>query len=161
MKVVNHITHKRQETPYSCGAASFAMLFNMDESIARRLVKCKKTGTNMGNVCNALDGMGVKYHLVNIDEDFRSYKNFLKYNSIRWPLYLSCVYKDRFYVKGRDSIRHHAIAIADGMIYDPSENQVEPVDCYEHVFNKSLVIKQIIIIEQERNDFIKNMVDFL
>ena len=161
MKVMNHLTHKRQEKEYSCGAASFGMLFGMDEPIARRLVKCNKSGTATGKVCEALKGMGVDYHMVHINEDFRLYKDFLKYNSIRWPLYLSCVYRHRYYVKGRDYVRHHAIAIADGMIYDPSENQAEPVECYEHAFNKSLHINGIIIIDQERPDFRKNFVDFL
>lgn len=161
MKVANKITHKHQEKRYSCGAASIGMLFDIPEADARKLVKCRATGTSLSNVCEALDKNGVEYNTFSVEKDFVLYKDFLAYNSIKWPLYVCGVYRDRYYLKGRDSIRHHAIAIADGFIYDSSEGQEVPVDCYEHVFNKLFYINTILVIDQERPDFKKNMIDYL
>lgn len=151
------IKHKRQETSHSCGAASFAMLLGIPESEARVLVKTKSTGTNTTNVLNAFKNKGVRSNLLVINKDAKSIDpasglrilDIIKTLSFSWPMYISCDYISNS-GRGRNWHRHHAIAVVDGKIYDPSEQFEVPVEAYEHTFNRALYVKQIVLIEEER-----------
>lgn len=160
MKPANKITHRRQEKPYSCGAASIAMLFNSPESLIRKEVKTRTSGTKTDNVCDFLSKCGIKYHWVCVNEDYYRFIDTLTQTSRKFPIYACASFRDRFYKTGRDRNRHHAVLISDGLIYDPSCNKPMSADEYESVFNKSLIFTSLIIIEDERPNFLKNALDF-
>jgi hypothetical protein len=160
VKIQPKITHRRQQLPYSCGAASIAMLFGADEKIIRKEVKTKASGTKTDSVCDFLSRQGLKYHWVCINEDYYKAMENLAKTSFQYPIYACGEFKDRHFSKGRDRKRNHAILICDGMVFDPSEEREMTGESYEKVFNKSLVFNTLIIIEQERPNFLKNSLKF-
>lgn len=149
------IFHKKQQRNYSCGAACFAMLFGIEESMARKAVKTKSSGTNQWNVVRAIESAGLTAHDVNINKAYLEIKDFLNSMSFHFPIYATCTYRTRARGKkgGRDEVREHAILLADGMVYDPSERAECPIDSYEHTFGKSLMFRSIIIVDEERPSF--------
>lgn len=155
------IQHKRQEKQYSCGAASYAMLLGIPEEQARKEVKTRYNGTFTNNVVKALQDRGLSVHHLTTGMDYFEHMDSIRMLSYRWPLYLSCVFVTRYSKKGKATTRHHAIVAADGMFYDPSENQPVPVEAFAHTFNKKLEIRAIVLIEEERPNFLQNMRDAL
>lgn len=156
MHPLSKIVHSHQEKPYSCGAASIAMLFGRPESVIRKEIKTDSNGTCSYNVCEFLKRHNLTTHRITISESYRdSIANLITF-SYKFPLYVCGVFKDRFYTKGRDKTRHHAILIADGMVFDPAESREMSGEAYEKVFNKSLVFDEVVIIEVERSGFIRN-----
>jgi len=160
VKTQPKITHRRQQLPYSCGAASIAMLFGADEKTIRKEVKTKASGTASYNVSEFLNKTGITHHYVTLNQDYHdSISNLIK-TSLKFPIYVCGEFKDRHFSKGRDRKRNHAILICDGMVFDPSEEREMSGESYEKVFNKSLVFNTLIIIEQERPNFLKNSLKF-
>lgn len=151
------IQHKRQEKKYSCGAACYAMLLGISEEQARKEVKTRYTGTFSGNVVKALEARGLIAHHLTAGMDYFTHMDSIRMLSYRWPLYLACAFVSRHSKKGKATTRHHAVVAADGMFYDPSENQACPVEAFAHTFNKRLEIRDIILIEEERPDYLENM----
>lgn len=156
MKIQPKIIHRRQELEYSCGAASIAMLFGMDEKTIRKEVNTRANGTKTDDVCDFLFRQGLKHHWVCINEDYYRVMENLARTSFQYPIYACGSFRDRFFEKGRDRKRSHAVLICDGLIYDPSENREMCGESYEKVFNKSLIFNTLIIIEEERPNFLKN-----
>jgi ABC-type bacteriocin/lantibiotic exporter with double-glycine peptidase domain len=160
VKIQTKITHCRQQLPYSCGAASIAMLFGADESVVRKEVGTKSSGTSAVSVSNFLNKTGITHHYVSLNQDYHdSISNLIK-TSFKFPIYVCGEFKDRYFSKGRDRKRNHAILICDGMVFDPSEERAMSGESYEKVFNKSLIFNTLIIIEEERPDFLKNSLKF-
>jgi alanyl-tRNA synthetase len=55
-----------------------------------------------------------------------------------------------------DHIKASVFIIADGMVYDPAEDREMSGEEYIKTFNKELIFKSIIVIDQERPNFLKN-----
>jgi hypothetical protein len=161
MKPARNIRHFHQQKHYTCGAATIAMLFGISEVEACKLVKTTSSGTNMMNVCSFLKECGVTFQHVFFGQDYQDSIDNLVKLSFKFPIYISGEFRDKFFKKGRERVRHHAIAIVDGKVYDPSEQRELEGESYRAVFNRSLKFKSIIIIEEERPDYIKNFSEFI
>lgn len=157
MNPVSKITHRKQEKSYSCGAASIAMLFNQREELIRaKLNTTNANGTRIWSVSNYLKEIGINSFLISLDKTYQECAADLIQTSYQFPIYCASEYRSRYFVKGRDEVRRHAMLICDGLIYDPAENKEMIPEEYLSVFNKSLIINSIIIIDCERPDYIKN-----
>jgi hypothetical protein len=155
MKIRESVTHFRQELATSCGAGALACLLNMSEKQVRELVQTTKRGTSTAMVERGLKNLGLTIHCLDIDKDYRGLSWLLNL-SCRWPLYLSCEFKDQG-KRGRPAIRHHAVLAANGQFYDPAQTREHPIDSFEHSFNRGMKIKQMILIECELKDWRKNL----
>ena len=143
--------HVKQLTDCDCGAISYMMIVNhfghnIDCVDAIKEVKCDKDGTSIENVSAALILRKINHEPVNLDVDFNDFFNTLNNLSQNNIIYVSGVYKNRFFKRGRDKTNFHAVVIYKGMIFDPSEDTKLPIDAYFHTFNKSLNIKKILLI---------------
>lgn len=156
VKILPKIIHRKQQLPYSCGAASVAMLFGEDEALIRKEVKTRTSGTKTDEVYSFLTRNGIKSHWVCINEDYYSAIQNLTLTSLQFPIFAAGSFKDRFFNKGRDRNRHHAVLICDGLIYDPSEEREMCGEAYEKVFNKSLIFTTLLVIDEERPSFVRN-----
>lgn len=154
--VADKIVHRRQEKEYSCGAAAVAMLLGLPESIVRPLVKCTSKGTHSENVYSFLKSNVAQCHMVYVGQDYYAAIQHLITLSTKFPLYVTGKYVWKNPGRGRPCVRHHASAFVDGMIYDPGENRAVPGECYESTFNRRLLFRNIIVIECERPNFLKN-----
>ncbi len=140
--------HCCQERHYSCGAASFAMIFNVDEATARTVCKTDAKGTADLDVFRAIrDNTSVIPHHIVIRKDYRELF-WLETLCQRFPLYLSCTFISQG-KKGRPNNRHHAVVASRGMILDPSEVRECPLSAFTHTFNKSLIINAMIVLDYE------------
>ena len=157
LKVPEQIKFKHQEKRWSCGAAALAMIFGVDEAWMRKLVKTNSEGTALWDVVAGLVDEKVACHSIILGSEFNDVdqtsglliRDIIEKLSRRYPLYLGCTFVSNC-GRGRDSHRHHAVAVVDGMIYDPSEDCAVPVDAFEHTFSKRLEIGSLVLIEQER-----------
>ena len=151
MKPIKKITHRRQEKPYSCAASSVSMLFGMEEKIVRKELKTTRLGTEMCSIEKFLKRNNVIFNAVTINEDYWNIFSNLITLSLKFPVISSANYKDKYSKKGRD----HAVLICDGKIYDPSEDREMCGESYEKTFSKSLIFNYLIIIDDERDGFLK------
>ncbi len=150
--------HCMQEKSYSCGAASFATIFNVDEATARKLCGTKADGTHDYRVLNAIkNNTNLNAHLVNIQKDYKECF-WLETLSQRYPLYMGCEFISQG-KRGRPSVRSHAIVAAKGLFLDPSEPRECVQSGFEHTFNKKLVIRSMIVIDYELPGWQKRIVD--
>ncbi len=156
MIVPKKIVHQRQNKDYNCGATALAILLNRSQEEAEIICQTNCKGTDTRDVVYALKLLKIPHFYQTLDLNFLTEMNFLDALSRKWPLYLTGHYKDRFHKKGRDRERHHAVAVADGVIYDPSYDEPIPIEAYPAVFNKSLQLTEIIVIDEERPDYLKN-----
>lgn len=148
------IVHQRQQQPMSCAAACFSMITKVTEEQAIKICKTKKSGTSSHDLANALDQKGFSYHWVTLRESFTKIW-WLRNLSFHFPIYASCNYISNS-GKGRNSHRHHAVVFADGKIFDPAESMEIDFDCYLHTFNRDLIIKHILVIDAEMDNYINN-----
>ena len=143
------IRHFYQEKSHSCAAAAFAMLFNLDEKVARKMVKTDSNGTCMYDVLDALLNHDVGAYLVgNLGEANHKTLFWLGPLSCHFPLLLSCKFLNTSIHK-RTIKRQHAVLAANGFIYDPSEDREVPIEAFEGTFNKDLIISQMIVVDHE------------
>jgi hypothetical protein len=123
------------------------MLTGLSHEESIRLCKTKKSGTFSHHVVNALNEIGIKNHIVYLNDLFEKLW-WLKNCSLHFPIYVAGEFISNS-GRGRNSHRHHAFAIYNGMIYDPSEDVELDYDCNKHTFNRELVIQSIIILDKE------------
>lgn len=142
------IVHFRQEKNFSCAAASFAMLFDMDEQTARKIVNTKHDGTQMYDVLWAFRNHGIDAHMVHLNGASYKTLDWLEPFSCRFPLILSCKFINTS-VKNRTIRRYHAVLAANGFIYDSAEVRAVPFDAVESTFNKDLLIRNMIVVDHE------------
>lgn len=149
------ITHRLQAYGYSCGSACISMLFDIDEGITMDELRTDHKGTCVYQVIAFLsrNGYGVKIISVNSCYTLENWRleNICK----QFPIYIQGLFKKKFNKRGRWTERNHAVLMSDGMIYDPSEEIPFPFEAYNHVFDK-FIIKKMLIIEQERPNYGKN-----
>jgi hypothetical protein len=149
------VKHLYQTNEYNCGATSFASIFDCTIEEAEKIVNTRKTGTYTHNVCYALSNLGQRFSRVDIAKDFCEIRDDLVRISCKFPIYASC----EFYTqgkRGRPRLERHAIVFANGQVYDPSEVRACPMDCFEHAFQKKLIVDEMIIIDHELPDFLQN-----
>ena len=151
MKPIEKIIHRRQEKPYSCAASSVSMLFGMEEKILIKELKTTRHGTKMCSIEEFLKRNKIIFHVVSMNEDYWNLFSNLITLSLKFPVISSANYKDKYSKKGRD----HAVLICDGKIYDPSEDREMCGESYEKTFSKSLMFNYLIIIDDERDGFLK------
>ena len=112
LKVRDEIKHVLQATNYSCGAASFASIFDVSEQEAIKLVKTNLSGTNHLNVLDAILASGIKAHSIYVNDKIQNCF-WLGALSCKYPLYLSSTYIEQG-ARGRPRQRHHAAVLAAG-----------------------------------------------
>src|SRR3990167_1801520 len=139
--------HLQQTKRNSCWAACFAMIAGCSEEQAIKECQTKATGTNSKNVCAAFIKRNITPIEVDLNVEWNEYSRWLALNSMGRKLYVSGTFRDRYAKVGRDRIRHHAIVVKDGMVFDPSQKEPLPIEAFNHVFNKKLVIKSMIIVD--------------
>jgi len=154
--VQKQLKHQQQIRNYNCASASLAVLLGKTQEETAFLCETRTSGTHMSNVAKALRELGSIVYDCYINQDFLEYSGFLEALSYKWPLLISGEFHSRYYKSGRDSVRHHACAVADGMIYDPSEPTPLPVQAYGHTFTKYLTLIEMIIIEEERPFYLRS-----
>lgn len=150
------IKHRSQETAYSCGAAAIAMLFGAEEKLIRKEVKTKSTGTPSEGVLEFLDRVGLRGIEVRIEQSYFQSIDDLMTLSYKFPIYVCETWLWKNVGVGRPVKGVHAVLIADGMIYDPAQDREMIGEEYIKTFNKGLTFNYIIIIDQERPNFLKN-----
>jgi hypothetical protein len=127
------------------------MLFGMEEKTVRKELKTTRFGTKMYSIEEFLKRNNITAHAVSINEDYWNIFSDLITLSLKFPVISSANYKDKFSKKGRD----HAVLICDGKIYDPSQDREMSGESYEKTFSKSLIFTYLIIIDDERDGFLK------
>ncbi len=156
MKARDKITHFEQEKNWSCGAAALAAFLNATELEVRCLLKTDSKGTHDYMVARVLKELGFNCHYIqNIKKDYRELF-WLPALCCRWPIYLSCEFKDQG-KRGRPSLRRHAVLAANGCFYDPSEDRAYPISAFEHTFSKYMKIMDMILIEHELPEWRQNL----
>ncbi len=143
--------HFQQEKRFSCGAASYrkalnSLGINITEEQARKECKTKSTGTKMDNVYQALLKRNIPAYFININEDWEYYNRWLELNTSNRIIIVGGVYRSRYFNKGRDRIRHHAMCTMDGIIFDPAIDIQLDFPSYRSQFNKNYFIDEIIMI---------------
>ena len=159
MIVPAKINHLHQDKDYNCAPTAVAMLLGRSVSECEKICQTKKSGTSDFNVSTALRLLKINHYLVlPRDLDYIAEASNLGKLSCKFPLYVSGTFKDKSR-RGRDRVRHHAFIVADGNVYDPSESAPLPVESYAHIFTRSLTLRTLIVIDEERPNFLKNFVD--
>jgi hypothetical protein len=149
------VKHLYQTNGYNCGATAFASIFDCTIKEAEKLLRTTKTGTSTKDVCKALKSLEQPFFFTSVERDFCEIRDILILLSCRFPLYVSCAYHYQG-KRGRTRIRYHAVIFANGNVYDPDEVRVCPMDCCEHTFDKKMVVDDMIVIQHELPDFLKN-----
>ena len=146
--------HFRQEKDKTCGAAVFKQILSIlgteiSEKQAVLECKTKKSGTNTYNVKDALVNRikDREINLVHLNISFKEYYHYLDLLSQSNIVYLSNRYISHSGGRGRNQLRRHACCAFKGMIYDPSESYPVPIQSYFHVFNRDLIVKRIILVD--------------
>ena len=150
------IVHRRQELNYSCGAAAVAMLFDAKEELIRKEVNTRVSGTRTLEVLEFFNRINLKTEWIHFNQSYFDLIENLITISYKFPIYSSATYLWKNRGVGRPITRHHASLIADGMIYDPSEDRERCGEEYIKTFNKGMTFNSIVIIDQERPNFLKN-----
>lgn len=150
------LKHSKQIGHTTCGAVAYKILLSDTVELTEKEAKkeCKtgkggKRGTYSFDVLAALRARGIDAHSVELNVDFIEYSRWLDLNSMGRKLYLACHYVDKACggKGGRNSERHHAVTVSNGMVYDPGENQPCPIGAYMDVFSKKLTIKTMILVD--------------
>lgn len=156
-KVQDRIIHRRQEKGFSCAAAAVSMLLGENESKVRLLVGTTATGTKMVNIHNFFKLYGIKSHFIQFEQNyFDAMENLIRL-SYQFPIVSGATYLSKNVKVGRPVTRHHAAIISDGLVYDSAENKELTLEAYISTFNKELIFKELIVVESERPNYLKNM----
>jgi hypothetical protein len=147
--------HQRQEKAYWCGNACLAMLLDKSQAEMARLVGTTKSGTSSIEVMRWLDKENIGYHYIQFNTN-PTYDQlwWLPRLSQKHALYLSCDIRDKYFIKGRERCRNHAVLAVDGLFYDPSNFQPQPFDVYKSTWNRELYLKSMILFTDERSDYL-------
>jgi hypothetical protein len=153
-----NITHFPQLKAFNCGPTALSCIFNVSVEHLEKLVECDKNkGTYTSKVVSAMRSEGVECSHVVLDADHNSHLWWLELNSYRWPIYLGC----HFVVqgkRGRPSNRHHAVLLANGMIYDGNSHREEPIGAVAEKFNKQFIVKDAVIFHNELKNWKENLI---
>ena len=159
MQVKGEILHIKQNDSYSCGAIALSVLLGISLEAAQRECKTTKTGTSMVNISAALSKRGVNNHLVQINKDWNECLEDLLANSFRFPMILDYSRRGRYFEKGRDKMNEHAIVLADGLAICGGKDSAIPIRVFSYSNTKSILVRQIIIVDCERPNYLRNWLD--
>lgn len=152
-----NITHYPQLRAFNCGPVALSCLFDTSLEHLEKLVECDKDkGTYTSKVLDAMKEQGIECNIVSLNADHGDHLWWLEQVSYRWPIYLGC----HFVVqgnRGRPSHRHHAVLLANGMIYDGNSHREEPIGAISANFNKKFILKDAIIFHHELNNWKNNL----
>ncbi len=145
--------HVKQISDCDCGAISYLMIVNHFFAPIKPIeacmeVKTSSSGTYIFNVLKSLEKRGLKCNLIELNVDYSEYFLTLELSSKYSLIYVAGEFRDRYFDKGRDRLRHHAFCVSDSYIFDPSQDSPIPTDAYFHIFTKKLIIKSLILIEK-------------
>lgn len=124
----------------------------LSETECRKLCGTKVSGTYLHDIREAFAAKGVNCYIAEINQSYSGLESLVEF-SRHFPLILSCEFRDRFHAKGRDSVRHHAVVLQDGYVFDPAERGPMPLEAFECVFNKRLTVKQALIVDVENDEY--------
>lgn len=151
------IIHFPQLGAFNCGPVALSCLFDASLESLEKLVECDKNkGTYTTKVVEAMRAQGIECSHVALDADHNDHLWWLELNSFRWPIYLGC----HFVVqgkRGRPSHRHHAVLLANGMIYDGNSHREEPIGAIAANFNKKFIVKDAVIFHHELKNWKNNL----
>ena len=143
------IRHYHQLGAYNCGPVALSCIFDTSLQYLENLVKCDEhKGTFTSVAYLALKKEGVDCNLATINSDYNNLLWSLERSSYRWPIYLGCHFVQQG-ARGRPSNRHHALLLANGLIYDGNSHREEPIEAVRQNFNKRFIIKDAIIFNHE------------
>ncbi|MEK6883657.1 MAG: cysteine peptidase family C39 domain-containing protein [Nanoarchaeota archaeon] len=145
MKKVGFISHKKQLDSSSCGAYCFSMITGKSIEESRQLCKTKKSGTYIDNIYLAFQKEGYYPKQIKVNNDWNYLKTHLRLLSNQYPVIVSGNFINQG-KRGRSSNRHHCFIIQNEKIYDSGELFDIDIDCNNHLFNKKLEIKSIILV---------------
>lgn len=146
------ITHRPQETAYSCAAACLAMVLNRPEAEIRKAARTTRKGTSMRQLKAAAEANGCVAHFITLPPglQYESCVWWLDSQSRRWPLILSCTFRsaalDRI-DRVRTLHRRHAVVLWQGQVYDPSEDRPYDMECVGHTGDRGILLNQYLLIE--------------
>lgn len=137
--------HIKQSTNYSCGAAAFAMITGVSEKEAAFRSKTTAKGTSVNDTERAFIQLNIPVKRIQVDLVFEAALIHLKLLSNQYKIYASCEFISNC-GRGRNSHRHHAISIWKEQIYDPAQCAPRQIDCISDLYNRELIIKEIILV---------------
>lgn len=149
------IRHYHQLGAYNCGPVALSCLF--EESLERleKIVNCVK-GTHTSEAYEGLRKEGVDCNMISLHSDHSAHLWWLEQVSYRWPIYLGCHFIEQG-KRGRPRNSHHAVLIANGLIYDGNNHREEPVNGVMAQFNRKFVVKDAILFNHELKNWRNNM----
>ncbi len=159
--VADKIQHRKQ-APGSkyCSALAYSILLNIPLNDAIKECGTTATGTYDFNIANALTKRGIKNHLIRIGQDWNQEMPFLRLNSYRFPIIISYHRKKKNYERGRHKESHHVVLAIDGKIFDGGKDSELPAEAFNKSSNTThWKICNIILIDAERSDYLKNWRD--
>jgi arabinogalactan endo-1,4-beta-galactosidase len=152
-----NVTHYHQLGAYNCGPVALSCIFNASLEHLETLVECNKNkGTYTSKVVEAMKEEGIECSHIKLDSDAGNHLWWLELNSYRWPIYLGCHFVNQD-ARGRPSNSHHAVLLANGMIYDGNNHREEPISAIAQKFNKKFVVKDAIIFHHELPNWKSNL----
>lgn len=144
--------HYQQKTNVTCGAAAYRSIVSQWELISEKQavdeVKTKKSGTEAWSVVEALRKRHIPCEWIHLNIDFEEYSRWLLLNSKKRLLYLACEFIDNS-GRGRNSHRHHAIAVSEGFVYDPAKDAPLPIEGYCDTWNRAMIVKNMIMVDKD------------
>jgi hypothetical protein len=152
-----NIRHYHQLGAYNCGPVALSCILDTSLENLENLVECKKNkATYVSILVAALRKESVECNHIHLDVDSGNHLWWLELNSYRWPIYLGCHFVNQG-VRGRPSNSHHAVLLANGMIYDGNSHREEPISAVAQKFNKQFIVKDAIIFHHELPNWKKNL----
>ena len=134
----------------SCVPNSVSCLFDVASTELYEIFKTDSNGTHFGFAMRKLQEMTEhRIAVVSVGSDW-SEAWWIEALSSKFPLLLSCTWKHKVCRMGRARTLHHAIAVVDGMVFDPAHDEPVPVDIFkeENGRDRELVIKDMALIER-------------
>lgn len=151
------IRHFHQLGAFNCGPVALSCLFDTSLENLETIVECNKDkGTYSSKVEAAMKKIGIECNLVPLDSDHNNHLWWLEQASYRWPIYLGCHFVNQG-KRGRPSNNHHAVLLANGLIYDGNCHREEPINAVVAKFNKTFKVTDAIIFHHELLDWRKNI----
>lgn len=139
------VRHIKQSKRFTCGAASIASILGISEKEVILGCKTDSHGTNTTHVCQFLESKNIKYKRISIHLPYECYFGQLRLLSEQYPIYVSANFICNS-GKGRNSHRRHAFTLSKSQVFDPGENKVQEMECIGHLYNRELIIREIILV---------------
>lgn len=149
----------KQETDYSCSAASVRMVLEhfgekLKESEIRKGIKTSKKGTYNDETYeylkNRFNGKR-EVSIVDINVNFEDYRKWLQCISDNNIVLLSIHYKYKVFKKGRKRKCDHMMVVYKGMVYDSAKAMSVPLEAYSINGVDEIEVKEMILVAGEES----------